>query len=145
MVQELSKQALSMKAWPGSRGDLSRLTVDETAKWGRRIEFAGIKPNAIAGWSDVRCMSFGPIPTRPVGFSHVLRLREEKRAGRVRDIQHSVIQSQAVLIAVGIDWEGRHSLLGVELASRESRASWRAFLMALKERGLRGHPVRGLC
>jgi len=49
-----------------------------------------------------------------------------------------VIQSQAVLIAVGIDWEGRRQVLGVELANRESRSSWRAFLMGLKERGLNG-------
>jgi len=50
----------------------------------------------------------------------------------------SVIQSQAVLIAVGIDWEGRRQVLGVELANRESRSSWREFLMGLKERGLHG-------
>jgi transposase-like protein len=50
----------------------------------------------------------------------------------------SVIQSQAVLIAVGVDWEGRRQILGVELADRESRSSWREFLTGLKERGLRG-------
>jgi putative transposase len=49
-----------------------------------------------------------------------------------------VIQSQAVLIAVGIDWEGRRQILGVELANRESRSSWRDFLGGLKERGLQG-------
>jgi hypothetical protein len=31
-----------------------------------------------------------------------------------------VIQSQAVLIAIGVDWEGRRQVLGVELANRES-------------------------
>jgi len=50
----------------------------------------------------------------------------------------SVIQSQAVLIAIGIDWEGRRQVLGVDLANRESRSSWRDFLMGLKERGLHG-------
>jgi len=50
----------------------------------------------------------------------------------------SVIQSQAVLIAIGIDWEGRRQVLGVELADRESRSSWREFLIGLKERGLNG-------
>jgi putative transposase len=49
-----------------------------------------------------------------------------------------VIQSQAVLVAIGINWEGRRELLGVELANRESRNSWRDFLLALKDRGLRG-------
>jgi transposase-like protein len=49
-----------------------------------------------------------------------------------------VIQSQAVLIAVGIDWEGRRQILGVELSNRESRSSWRDFLIGLKERSLHG-------
>lgn len=49
-----------------------------------------------------------------------------------------VIQSQAVLVAVGIDWEGRRQILGVELANRESWSSWRDFLTGLKERGLHG-------
>jgi putative transposase len=49
-----------------------------------------------------------------------------------------VIQSQAVLVAAGIDWEGRRQILGVELSNRESRSSWRDFLTGLKERGLHG-------
>ena len=44
--------------------------------------------------------------------------------------------SQAVLIAIGIDWDGRRQILGVELANRESRSSWRDFLRGLKARGL---------
>lgn len=49
-----------------------------------------------------------------------------------------VIVSQAVLIAVAVDADGRRQILGVELANRESRSSWRDFLMALKGRGLAG-------
>jgi len=49
-----------------------------------------------------------------------------------------VIQSQAVLVAIGINWEGRREVLGVELANRESRSSWGDFLQGLRERGLRG-------
>ena len=49
-----------------------------------------------------------------------------------------VIQSQAVLIAIGIDWEGRRNILAVELANRESRSSWREFLDGLRRRGLHG-------
>jgi transposase-like protein len=49
-----------------------------------------------------------------------------------------VIVSQAVLIAIGIDWDGRRQILGVELANRESRSSWRDFLRGLKARGLNG-------
>ena len=46
--------------------------------------------------------------------------------------------SSAVLVAIGIDWEGRRRILGVELAGRESATSWREFLLGLKARGLRG-------
>jgi putative transposase len=49
-----------------------------------------------------------------------------------------VISSQAVLIAIGIDWDGRRQVLAVELANRESRSSWRDFLLALRARGLNG-------
>ena len=48
------------------------------------------------------------------------------------------IRSQAVLIAIGINWDGRRCILGVELAERESRNSWREFLLSLRERGLHG-------
>jgi len=49
-----------------------------------------------------------------------------------------VIQSQAVLVALGINWEGQRQVLGVELAHRESQSSWREFLVQLKQRGLSG-------
>lgn len=49
-----------------------------------------------------------------------------------------VIRSRAVLIAIGINWEGRRCVLGVELANRESTSSWKEFLLRLKQRGLHG-------
>ena len=49
-----------------------------------------------------------------------------------------VIRSQAVLIAIGINWEGRRQVLGVDLAHRESASSWKEFLQRLKQRGLHG-------
>lgn len=52
--------------------------------------------------------------------------------------EHGVIRSQAVLVAIGIDWEGRRCVLAVELANRESISSWKEFVMALKQRGLKG-------
>src|SRR2546423_777412 len=55
---------------------------------------------------------------------------------RVREA--GVIVSQAVLIAIGIDWDGRRQVLAVELSNRESRSSWRDFLLRLKARGLHG-------
>ena len=49
-----------------------------------------------------------------------------------------VIQSQAVLVAIGINWDGRRCVLGVELSNRESRSSWTNFVQGLKARGLQG-------
>lgn len=60
----------------------------------------------------------------------------DARYEKVRE--DSVIQSQAVLVAIGINWDGQRQVLAVELANRESRSSWRDFLVRLKERGLAG-------
>jgi len=60
----------------------------------------------------------------------------DARYERVRE--GGVIRSRAVLVAIGINWDGRRCVLGVELANRESASSWRDFLCGLKERGLRG-------
>ena len=49
-----------------------------------------------------------------------------------------IVVSQAVLIAVGIDWDGRRQILAVEIANRESRTSWKDLLLGLRERGLHG-------
>jgi len=49
-----------------------------------------------------------------------------------------VIRSQAVLVAIGVNWDGRREVLGVELANRESLNSWKEFLSGLRKRGLRG-------
>jgi putative transposase len=60
----------------------------------------------------------------------------DARYERVRE--GGVIVSRAILIALGIDWEGRRQVLAVEYANRESQSSWREFLLQLKERGLHG-------
>ena len=52
--------------------------------------------------------------------------------------ENAVIRSRAVLVAIGIDWEGRRQVLAVEMANRESSTSWKEFLLGLKRRGLRG-------
>ena len=49
-----------------------------------------------------------------------------------------VIQTQAVFVVIGVNWDGRRQVLGVELSNRESRSSWSAFVKGLKARGLHG-------
>ncbi len=59
----------------------------------------------------------------------------DARYEKVRE--DGVIRSRAVLVAIGINGDGRRCVPGVELANRESRSSWRDLLLGLKERGLR--------
>ncbi|MBN8945259.1 MAG: IS256 family transposase [Rhizobiales bacterium] len=60
----------------------------------------------------------------------------DARYEKVREA--GIVTSQAVLIAVGIDWDGRRQILAVEMANRESRSSWKDFLVRLRSRGLQG-------
>ena len=60
----------------------------------------------------------------------------DARYEKVREA--GIVGSRAVQVAVGIDREGRRQVLAVELANRESRSSWKDFLLGLKERGLHG-------
>ena len=60
----------------------------------------------------------------------------DARYEKVRE--DGVIRARAVLIAIGINWDGRRCVLAVELANRESETSWKELLTGLKGRGLRG-------
>ena len=60
----------------------------------------------------------------------------DARYEKVRE--EGTVRSQAVLIAIGINWEGRRNVLAVELASRESASSWKELLLALRKRSLHG-------
>ena len=72
------------------------------------------------------------------------RQLEEEYAYLVLDARYekvredAVIRSQAVLVAIGINWDGRRCVLAVELANRESQSSWKQFLEGLRKRGLNG-------
>jgi putative transposase len=60
----------------------------------------------------------------------------DARYEKVRE--DGVISSHAVMVAIGVDWEGRRNVLAVELANRESQSSWKEFCVGLKVRGLNG-------
>src|SRR5690606_3919992 len=48
------------------------------------------------------------------------------------------VRSRGIMIATGINLEGRRALLGMMLGDTESEASWGEFFAHLKQRGLRG-------
>ena len=65
----------------------------------------------------------------------------DARYEKVRE--DGVIRSQAVLVAIGINRDGRRCVLAVDMANRESQSSWKEFLEDLRKRGLRGRGIRG--
>ena len=52
--------------------------------------------------------------------------------------QSSRVVSAAVIIAVGVNSDGRREVLGLEIGASEAEAFWTAFLRKLRQRGLRG-------
>lgn len=71
---------------------------------------------------------------RPLGeFKYLI---VDARYEKVR-VEGSVV-SCAVLIAVGIDAEGRRSILGTSVSLSEAEVHWRSFLEDLQMRGLHG-------
>lgn len=72
--------------------------------------------------------------TRPLGSFVYLII--DARYEKVR-IQGTV-RSCAVLIALGIDAEGKRTVLGVSAKLSEAEVHWREFLASLQERGLHG-------
>jgi putative transposase len=91
--------------------------------------------SAISGFNKKLDEELGRFTRRQLDSEYpylILDARYEK----VRE--NAVIRSRAVLVAIGIDWDGRRQVLGVEMANRESSTSWKEFLLGLKRRGLRG-------
>jgi len=71
---------------------------------------------------------------RPLGrFPYIFldaRYEKVREGGEVRDM--------AVLVAIGVNAEGRREILGVSAALSEGEVHWREFLSGLAERGLQG-------
>ncbi len=95
-------------------------------------EFSASSISTITGRLDEQLAQFSRRPLTEA-FPYVV---VDARYERVRE--GGVIGSRAILIALGIDWEGRRQVLAVEYANRESQSSWKEFLLGLKERGLHG-------
>ena len=95
-------------------------------------EFSASSISAITAKLDEQLEQFSRRQLEPEYPYVVVDARYE----RVRE--GGVIVSRAILIALGIDWEGRRQVLAVEYANRESQGSWREFLLQLQARGLHG-------
>jgi putative transposase len=72
--------------------------------------------------------------SRPIGETPYLILD-----ARYEHVRHGgQVRSCAVLVAIGIDAEGKRSILGVSVSLSEAEAHWRDFLASLVGRGLHG-------
>ncbi|MCB1082784.1 MAG: IS256 family transposase [Simkania sp.] len=71
---------------------------------------------------------------RPLGQMHYLYL--DARYEKVR--MNGQIRDAAVLIAVGVDLNGKRQILGVSVSLSEHEVHWREFLQSLTKRGLSG-------
>jgi transposase-like protein len=72
--------------------------------------------------------------TRPLGKIQYLVL--DARYEKIR--QSGCVVDCAVLVAIGVDCEGRRSVLGVSVSLSEAEVHWREFFKSLLERGLHG-------
>lgn len=71
---------------------------------------------------------------RPLGETPYLILD-----ARYEKVRHGgSVVSCAVLVAIGIDTQGKRSVLGVSVSLSEAEAHWRDFLASLQARGLHG-------
>jgi transposase-like protein len=95
-------------------------------------EFSASSISEITRRLDEQLQQFSQRPLEPEYPYVILDARYE----RVRE--EGMIESRAILVALGIDWEGRRQVLAVEYAQRESQNSWKEFLVGLKRRGLHG-------
>lgn len=72
--------------------------------------------------------------TRPLGQLEYLVLD-----AMYEKVRHGgQVVSQATLIAIGIDAEGRRAILGCSVSLSEAEVHWREFLSSLRERGVHG-------
>jgi putative transposase len=60
----------------------------------------------------------------------------DARYERVRE--NGTIRRKAVLVAIGVNWDGRRCVLATEVENRESHTSWKEFVLGLVARGLHG-------
>jgi transposase-like protein len=72
--------------------------------------------------------------TRPLGETPYLILD-----ARYENVRHGgQVVSCAVLVAIGVDPQGKRSILGVSVSLSEAEVHWRDFLASLQARGLHG-------
>ncbi len=106
---------------PASSGPLEGVSTRKVKEITEQLcghEFSAATISRVTQQLDEELKKFARRPLEEEYPYLVLDARYEK----VR--QDGVIGSQAVQVAIGINWEGRRCVLAVEMANRESASSW---------------------
>jgi putative transposase len=93
-------------------------------------------------------VSAGQVSNLCAGLDEKVREFRERPLGEIRYLwvdalyekvrQDHRIESMAVVIATGVNLQGRREVLGFDVIATESEDGWAAFFKSLKERGLHG-------
>jgi len=93
---------------------------------------------------DVQVLSFLNRPLEEGGYAYVY-LDATYLHGRLGKALQ--VCSRAVVVAMGVNADGRRELLGLKVGDSESEGFWSEFLVSLKQRGLSGGKlvISGAC
>ena len=95
------------------------------------VEVSAMQVSRAAAQLDEVLQQWRERPLGAIAYLYVdARYEKVREAGQVRDA--------AVLVASGITPEGERQILGVSVSLSEHEAHWKAFLKALKDRGMNG-------
>lgn len=95
------------------------------------LEVSSATVSRVAAQLDEQLVAWRERPLAPLEYLVLDAMYEKVRHG-------GQVVSQATLIAIGIDAEGRRSILGCSISLSEAEVHWRDFLSSLRTRGVCG-------
>jgi len=106
------------------------------------------KIEAVLGELGIAGVSAGQVSQLCTALDEKVRQFRERPLGEIRYVwvdalyekvrEEERVESMAVVIATGVNLQGRREVLGLDVIPTESEEGWTQFFKGLKERGLRG-------
>lgn len=106
------------------------------------------KIEAVLGELGIAGVSAGQVSQLCTALDEKVRQFRERPLGEIRYVwvdalyekvrEDERVESMAVVIATGVNLQGRREVLGLDVIPTESEEGWTQFFKGLKERGLRG-------
>jgi len=106
------------------------------------------KIEAVLGELGIAGVSAGQVSQLCTALDEKVRQFRERPLGEIRYVwvdalyekvrEEERVESMAVVIATGVNLQGRRGVLGLDVIPTESEEGWTQFFKGLKERGLRG-------